>query len=131
MKSIVFAAQDIILGMNVRAHCVLDVVELIAGEQDVIVAAGMESMTNTPFMLQGARQGFKYGDQKLLDSLSFDGLGDAYSKKAMGCIGDYISDKFSITRKQQDDFALESYARAQRAQKVSKSCSSSSVLTGM
>jgi acetyl-CoA C-acetyltransferase len=49
------------------------------------VAGGMESMSNIPFMLLGARQGFKYGDQKMVDGVSHDGLSDAYSRKAMVC----------------------------------------------
>ena len=84
------------------------------------MAGGMESMSQIPFMLQGARAGFKYGDQKLVDGVSHDGLSDAYSRQAMGCID--RSERFGITRKDQDDFARESYARAHAAQKVRARC---------
>lgn len=88
---------------------------LLAGEANVIVAGGMESMTNAPHMLPNHRGGFKYGHDIIQDHMALDGLEDAYEKKAMGVFADMIAAEHQFTREDQDAYALETLARAQRA----------------
>lgn len=85
------------------------------GYADTVVAGGMESMTNVPFYLPRARFGMRFGDGKVVDGLSWDGLSDAYAKTAMGNCAELCADEFSITRQEQDDYAEQSYKRAQAA----------------
>jgi len=97
-KAIIFAAQSIMLGMA-----------------DVIVAGGMESMSNAPYYVPRARFGYKYGSSTLVDGLEKDGLSDAYDDCAMGIFADKTARKYGITREDQDDFAIESYRRSAEA----------------
>ncbi len=97
-KAIIFAAQSIMLGMA-----------------DVIVAGGMESMSNAPYYVPKARFGYKYGSETLVDGLEKDGLTDAYDECAMGIFADRTARKYGITREDQDDFAIESYKRSAHA----------------
>lgn len=90
---------------------------ILAGEADIVVAGGMESMTNAPHMLPTHRGGFKYGHDRVLDHMALDGLEDAYEHKAMGVYADMIAQEHQFTREQQDAYALETLARAQRATK--------------
>ena len=87
---------------------------IIAGSADIIVAGGMESMTNAPHMVH-ARAGIRYGDAKLIDHMAWDGLTDPYDGQSMGISGELCAEKFGFTREQQDAFATESVRRAQRA----------------
>jgi len=89
--------------------------QIRAGSADVMVAGGMESMSNAPYMLPKARQGFRYGHVKALDHMAFDGLEDAYEAKAMGAYAEATAEKYGFTREEQDAFAIESVTRAQRA----------------
>ncbi len=83
---------------------------------DVMIAGGMESMTNAPYLLLKARQGYRLGHSQIFDHMMMDGLEDAYDKgKAMGVFAEECAKKYGFTRKQQDDFALASFERAQRA----------------
>ena len=86
-----------------------------AEDSQVIVAGGMESMSNAPYLLQKARSGHRLGHQKTIDSLFVDGLEDAESGNLMGVFGQQTADKYNISREQMDDFALESLERAQKA----------------
>jgi acetyl-CoA C-acetyltransferase len=88
---------------------------ILAGSANVIVAGGMESMSNAPHMLPKARQGYRYGHFKALDHMAFDGLENAYDGKAMGIFADATAAKYGFTREQQDAFAAESVKRAQAA----------------
>jgi acetyl-CoA C-acetyltransferase len=88
---------------------------ILAGSASVIVAGGMESMSNAPHMLPKARQGYRYGHFKALDHMAFDGLENAYDGKAMGIFADATAAKYGFTREQQDAFAAESVKRAQAA----------------
>lgn len=90
---------------------------IFAGEGDVIVVGGMESMTNAPHLMPTHRAGFKYGHDRILDHMALDGLEDAYEHKAMGVYADMIATEHQFTREQQDAYALETLARAQRATK--------------
>ena len=88
-----------------------------AGEFDVVVAGGMESMTNAPHLLPKSREGFKYGDTKLVDSMAYDGLWDTFTNDAMGALTDKQNAALGISREEQDAFAARSHQRAAAAQK--------------
>ncbi len=94
-KSIMLAAQSIMLG-----------------HADVIVAGGMESMSNVPYYVPKARFGYKYGNAEFVDGLAKDGLEDVYQKKAMGVYADATAVKYGISREEQDAFAISSYKRS-------------------
>ncbi len=83
-----------------------------AGDQHCVVAGGQESMSNAPFLVQGARQGMKFGDQKLVDAMISDGLWCSFAGVHMGKHAELTAEKSSITREQQDGFALESHQKA-------------------
>jgi acetyl-CoA C-acetyltransferase len=89
--------------------------QLLAGSADVMLAGGMESMTNAPYLLPKARQGFRYGHVKALDHMAYDGLENAYDGKSMGVFAEATAEKYSFTREMQDAFSIESVKRAQRA----------------
>src|SRR6202453_3050919 len=82
------------------------------GNSHVVVAGGMESMTNTPYLLQTARKGFRLGDQKVVDSMVHDGLWDVYNDYHMGTTGEIVAEKYHITRDEQDEYALNSHRKA-------------------
>lgn len=103
MKSVMFAAQSIMLGYA-----------------DVVVAGGMESMTNIPYYVPKARFGYKYGNATLVDGLHNDGLMDAYDKGAMGVYADATAAKYGISREEQDAYAIESYTRVGKATETGK-----------
>src|SRR4051794_37067657 len=83
-----------------------------AGDADLLVAGGMESMSRAPYLLFGARTGWKYGDQKAVDALIHDGLWCAFECWHMGEAADYIATKCAVSRPEQDRFALQSHQRA-------------------
>ncbi|MBB3227276.1 acetyl-CoA C-acetyltransferase [Luteibacter sp. Sphag1AF] len=89
-----------------------------AGSASIVVAGGMESMTNAPHMVN-ARTGIRYGDGQLVDHMAWDGLTNPYDGKAMGVFGESCADKYHFTREEQDAFAIESVRRAQAAQQSS------------
>ncbi len=82
------------------------------GNVEVVVAGGMESMTNAPYLLQNARKGFRLGDQKVVDAMVHDGLWDVYNDYHMGTTGENVAEKYHITREQQDEYALNSHRKA-------------------
>ena len=86
------------------------------GSANVVVAGGMESMTNAPHMVN-ARTGIRYGDGQLVDHMAWDGLTNPYDGKAMGVFGEQCADKYHFTREAQDAYAIASVERAQAAQK--------------
>ena len=90
---------------------------LLAGEANVVIAGGMESMSRAPFLMTSHRLGRKYGHDKLLDHMAFDGLEDAYEGQAMGVYADQAAKEYQLTRTQQDAYALETLSRAQAATK--------------
>ncbi len=98
MKSIALAAQSIALG-----------------DADIVVAGGMESMSNVPFYSENLRWGNKYGNTTLIDGLAKDGLTDVYDGKAMGNAAELCATQCGISREEQDKFAIESYKRSQSA----------------
>ncbi len=88
---------------------------IAAGSADIVVAGGMENMTNAPHMLPKARAGYRYGHVKVLDHMAFDGLENAYDGKSMGIFADATAAKYNFTREMQDAFSTESVRRAQAA----------------
>jgi acetyl-CoA C-acetyltransferase len=100
MKSVMFGAQSLSLGNG-----------------GVILAGGFESMTNAPHILNNYRKGHKFGDYKIIDSLSFDGLTDPYRNIAMGFCGEHTVTEMGISREIQDEYCISSYERALEAEK--------------
>lgn len=95
MKAVMLGAQSIMLGHN-----------------DVVLAGGMESMSNIPYYLMKARTGYKYGHGELLDGLQYDGLTDIYNHCAMGVCADNTAKEMNISRQDQDNYAIGSYKRS-------------------
>src|SRR6201996_8882307 len=103
MKAIMLAAQSIALGHN-----------------DIVVAGGMESMSNVPYYLDKARNGYRLGDGKIIDGLVKDGLWDVYNDYHMGSATELCAVECNITREEQDAYAIESYNRALKSQSDGK-----------
>jgi len=89
---------------------------LKAGSADIIIAGGMENMTQAPYLLPKARSGMRMGNQQVIDSMMHDGLTDAYEGGAMGVFADQIASEYQFSREQQDAYAIESVRRAKAAQ---------------
>lgn len=103
MKSAMFATQSILLGDN-----------------DIVVAGGMENMSAAPYYVEKGRYGYKFGHGQLIDGLVKDGLTDVYHQSAMGVSADATAAKYGITREQQDAYAIESYTRSADAWKAGR-----------
>src|SRR6202046_5111400 len=86
--------------------------QILAGNAQVVVAGGIESMTNAPYLLPKARAGYRMGNQEVLDHMFYDGLQSPWDGQLMGCFAEATSEKYNFTRKAQDDFAAESVRRA-------------------
>jgi acetyl-CoA C-acetyltransferase len=93
----------------------LSSLSIMSGYRSVCVAGGMESMSNVPYYLPGARTGYRLGNSTVVDGLITDGLWDVYNDQHMGNCGDLCASKYSITREDQDAFSIESYSRAAKA----------------
>ncbi len=113
---------DTIDGMTVNKVCgsgmkcvMLATQAIRLGDANLVVAGGMESMTNAPYAIPKARSGLRLGDGSLVDLMVFDGLWDKYSDKHMGLTGELIANELGITREMQDEFAAESHRRAHAA----------------
>jgi acetyl-CoA C-acetyltransferase len=87
------------------------------GNSSIVVAGGMESMSNTPYFLPNARKGYRLGSGELVDSMVHDGLWDIYNDYHMGITGENVAEKYGITREEQDEFAVNSHRKAIAAQK--------------
>ena len=98
MKAIMMATQDILLG-----------------DADIVVAGGMESMSQTPYYVDKARYGYRFGNGVLIDGISKDGLMNVYDQQAMGVCGELCAKEHNISREDQDAFAIESYKRSAAA----------------
>ncbi|RLF30033.1 MAG: acetyl-CoA C-acyltransferase [Thermoplasmata archaeon] len=105
---------DKVCGSGLKA-VVLAAQAIKAGDADVIVAGGMESMTNAPYLLEKARFGYRLFDGKLVDAMVKDGLWDVYNNFHMGMTGEIIAEKYDITREECDKFALWSHQKAAKA----------------
>ena len=93
---------------------------VVCGEAEIVVAGGMESMSNCPYLLPKGREGLRLGHGELLDSMIHDGLWDAYDDTHMGCTGEWVAESYGITRQQQDEYALESHRKAIAAANAGK-----------
>jgi len=82
------------------------------GNSDIVVAGGMESMTNAPYLLPQARKGYRLGNSQIIDSMVQDGLWDVFNNYHMGITGENVAEKYHITREQQDEFAVNSHRKA-------------------
>src|ERR1700730_11970270 len=98
LKAVALAAQSVTLG-----------------ESDIVIAGGMESMSNSPYLLPDARGGYRIGDGKIIDSMIHDGLWDVYEDFHMGMTAELVAEKYKISREEQDRFALQSHQRALQA----------------
>jgi acetyl-CoA C-acetyltransferase len=87
------------------------------GNSSIVVAGGMESMTNAPYLLPNARKGYRLGNAKIIDSMVHDGLWEIYNDYHMGITGENVAEKYGITREEQDEFALNSHRKALAATK--------------
>src|ERR671914_2892091 len=103
LKSVMMAAQGIQLG-----------------DAEVVVAGGMESMSNAPYLLKQAREGLRMGDGKLVDSMIHDGLWCAFENYHMGNTGEVVAERYGVTREEQDEYALNSHRKAVAAMKAGK-----------
>jgi acetyl-CoA C-acetyltransferase len=103
LKSVMMAAQGVQLG-----------------DSEVVVAGGMESMSNAPYLLPKAREGYRLGNGELVDSMINDGLWCAFENYHMGCTGEVVAEEYSIPRAQQDEFAMNSHRKAAAAIKAGK-----------
>ncbi|HLN99017.1 MAG TPA: acetyl-CoA C-acetyltransferase [Pyrinomonadaceae bacterium] len=103
LKAVMMAAQGIQLG-----------------DTDIVVAGGMESMSNAPYLIPKAREGYRLGNGVLVDAMIHDGLWDVYNDYHMGCTGEVVSEKFSVSREQQDEYALNSHRKAAAAIKAGR-----------
>jgi len=90
---------------------------IMTGDNQVVVAGGMENMSLAPHMLMNSRNGFKYGPTEMKDSMQWDGLWDVYTNRAMGNCAEECTKKFNMSREEQDAFAIESFKRAQASVK--------------
>jgi len=95
LKSVVLASQAVLLG-----------------DHEVVVAGGMESMSNAPYLLTGAREGYRMGHNQIFDSMIRDGLWDVYEDYHMGCTGENVAQKYDISRRMQDEYATQSHRKA-------------------
>ena len=100
--------------VGLAAHAVL------AGDSEIVVAGGMESMSNAPYLLPNARDGYRLGNGTLVDSMILDGLWDAYENFHMGNTGEIVAEKYRVSRERQDEFALNSHRKAVAAQRAGK-----------
>lgn len=90
---------------------------IMTGDNQVVVAGGMENMSLAPHLLMNARTGYKFGPTEMKDSMQWDGLWDVYTDRAMGNCAEECTKKYKMTREEQDKFAMESFKRAQAAQR--------------
>ena len=98
LKAVMMAAQGIQLG-----------------DTEIVVAGGMESMSNAPYLIPKAREGYRLGNGILIDAMIHDGLWDVYNDYHMGCTGEVVSEKFKVSRAEQDEYALNSHLKAAAA----------------
>ena len=103
LKAVMMAAQGIQLG-----------------DTELVVAGGMESMSNAPYLIPKAREGYRLGNGELVDSMINDGLWCAFENYHMGCTGEVVAEKYSVSRAEQDEYALNSHKKAAAAVKAGK-----------
>jgi acetyl-CoA C-acetyltransferase len=90
------------------------------GDTEIVVAGGMESMSNAPYLLPKAREGYRLGNGELVDAMINDGLWCSFDNQHMGCTGEVVADRFTVSRAEQDTYALKSHQKAAAAIKAGK-----------
>src|SRR5689334_24540635 len=90
------------------------------GDQEIVVAGGMESMSNAPYLIPKAREGYRLGNGELIDAMIHDGLWDAFDDQHMGCTGEVVSELYTVSRQEQDEYSLNSHRKASAAIKAGK-----------
>jgi acetyl-CoA C-acetyltransferase len=108
-----------VCGSGMKA-VMLGMQSLALGDSEIVVAGGQENMSQAPYLLQGGRGGFKMGHQQMQDSMILDGLWDPYNNQHMGNCAELCAKEWKFTREAQDEYAIESFKRAQAAQKAGK-----------
>ncbi|MBC7398198.1 MAG: thiolase family protein [Bdellovibrionales bacterium] len=108
-----------VCGSGMKA-IMLGVQSILTGESEIVVAGGQESMSNAPYLMPSARTGFRMGNAQVVDSMIHDGLWDPYNNQHMGACGDLCAKEKSFSREEQDQYAVESFKRAQSAQAEKK-----------
>src|SRR3954469_11602532 len=118
---------DMIPAMTINKVCgsglkgaMLGAQSIAHGDSDIVIAGGQESMSLSPHVLMGSRDGFRMGDAKLVDTMIVDGLWDAFNQYHMGMTAENVAARYEISRTQQDEFAAASQQKAEAAQKAGK-----------
>ena len=93
---------------------------VLTGNSEIVVAGGMESMTNAPYLLPQGRNGFRMGNSVVVDSMVHDGLWDAFNDYHMGVTGENVAEKYGVTREEQDEYALNSHRKAAAARRAGR-----------
>jgi acetyl-CoA C-acetyltransferase len=113
-KSVGAVTVNKVCGSGLKAVMLADQA-IRAGDAEIVIAGGMESMTRAPYLLTKAREGYRLGHGELYDAMILDGLWDVYGQKPMGTCGDLCASQYGFSRQEQDDFAVRSHTRARRA----------------
>jgi acetyl-CoA C-acetyltransferase len=115
-KSVVCTTINKVCGSGMQS-VIMGAKSILTDDAEVVIAGGMENMSLAPHLLPNSRGGFKFGETKMKDSMQWDGLWDVYSDRPMGNCAEECTVKFDLTREAQDNFSIESFKRAQAAQK--------------
>src|SRR5579885_1241926 len=118
-KSVPAMTVNKVCGSGMKA-VMLGAQSILTGDSEIVVAGGMENMSLVPYYMMGARSGFRMGHQNVVDGMIFDGLWDPYNNQHMGNCAELCAKEKSFSRKDQDDYAIESFRRSQEAQKAGK-----------
>jgi acetyl-CoA C-acetyltransferase len=118
-KSVPAMTVNKVCGSGMKA-VMLGAQSILTGDSEIVVAGGMENMSLVPYYMTGARGGFRMGHQNVIDGMIHDGLWDPYNNQHMGNCAELCAKEKSFSRKDQDDYAIESFKRSQEAQKAGK-----------
>lgn len=118
-KSIVASTINKVCASGMKAF-INGASSIMVGTNDVVVVGGAESMTNAPYYLPQGRSGFRFGEKLVVDGIQRDGLNDAYDGQSMGVHAEKCAADYNITREEQDNFAIDSYKKAQKAHESGK-----------
>jgi acetyl-CoA C-acetyltransferase len=113
------ATINVVCGSGLKA-AMLGAQAIANGDSDIVVAGGQESMSLSPHVLNGSRDGFRMGDAKLVDSMIVDGLWDVYNQYHMGVTAENVAKEYAVTREEQDEFAVASQNKTEAAQKAGR-----------
>ncbi|HUN67234.1 MAG TPA: acetyl-CoA C-acetyltransferase [Burkholderiales bacterium] len=118
---------DMVPAMTINKVCgsglkaaMLGAQSIANGDSDIVVAGGQESMSQSPHVLQGSRDGFRMGDAKMVDTMIVDGLWDVYNQYHMGVTAENVAKEYAVSREEQDEFAVKSQNKTEAAQKAGR-----------